>query len=157
MYWSALPFAACFYLLFVPPAGLGEIGLAVWLFAFAALTRTAMTFYSVPYMAMGAELTQDYDERTLLAALRTVFQLIGMFAVLIGGNQIFFGATPEFANGQLNPAAYPAFALACLPFLLEGWAEPVPDIGIVPSFSVSRTRRSMSRISSMIARNRGSR
>ena len=45
-----------------------------WLLVFAALTRTTMTFYSVPYMALGAELTSDYDERTLLVALRTVFK-----------------------------------------------------------------------------------
>ena len=87
---------------------------------FTILTRGAMTLYHVPHLALGAELTQDYDERTLLAALRMVFQLIGMFAVLIGGNQLFFGATSEFANGQLNPAAYPAFAIACVPFLLVG-------------------------------------
>lgn len=120
MYWAAIPFAACFYLLFVPPEGLGQTGLFVWLLIFAALTRTAMTFYTVPYMALGAELTSNYDERTLLAALRNVFQLIGMFAVLIGGNILFFGATPEFANGQLNPKAYLPFALACLPILVLG-------------------------------------
>lgn len=120
MYWAAIPFAASFYFLFVPPADLGQTGLFVWLLVFAVLTRTAMTFYHVPYMALGAELTNEYDERTLLAALRTVFQLVGMFAVLIGGNMLFFGATPEFANGQLNPGAYLPFALTCVPILVVG-------------------------------------
>ena len=45
MYWSAIPFAASFYFLFVPPDGLSEFGLFMWLLVFAALTRTAMTFY----------------------------------------------------------------------------------------------------------------
>jgi len=120
MYAAAIPFAACYYFLFAPPSGLSETGLFVWLLAFTALTRTAMTFYTVPYMAMGAELTADYDERTLLAALRNVTNLLGMFAVLIGGNQLFFAASEEFANGQLNPQAYPAFALACVPLLIIG-------------------------------------
>jgi GPH family glycoside/pentoside/hexuronide:cation symporter len=120
MYAAALPFALLFFGLFAPPAGLGQTGLFVWLLAFAALTRTAMTFYTVPYMALGAELTADYDERTLLAALRNVMQLLGMFLVLIVGNQVFFAPTEAYANGQLNPDAYPRFGLACVPVLVLG-------------------------------------
>ncbi len=120
MYASAVPFAVCFFFLFVPPDGLGELGLFVWLMCFAVLTRTTMTLYFVPYLSLGAELTNHYDERTLLAALRNVFQLFGMFAVLIGGNLLFFQATPEHANGQLNPQAYLPFVAACIPFLLLG-------------------------------------
>jgi len=120
MYWSAVPFAAFFFALFVPPDGLSQTGLFLWLLCFAALTRTAMTFYSVPYMALGAELTNNYDERTLLAALRTIFNLLGMFAVLILGNIAFFGATEEYPNGQLNPAAYLPFALTCAPVMVLG-------------------------------------
>ena len=149
MYWSAVPFAAAFFGLFVPWPGLGETGLFFWLLGFCALTRTAMTFYTVPYMAMGAELIDDYDERTLLASLRTVFQLIGMFAVLIGGNQLFFSATDEFANGQLNPAAYPGFAFACVPFLLIGiWLAAAGTHGQIPRLSqpVQTSRLSVLRV-----------
>lgn len=120
MYLAAVPFALCFFLLFLPPEGLSEFGLFVWLTVFAVLTRTAMTFYHVPYMSLGAELTDNYDERTLLAALRTVFQLVGMFGVLIGGNLLFFQATPEYASGQLDPAAYLPFVSSLMPFMLLG-------------------------------------
>ncbi|MDA1074736.1 MAG: MFS transporter [Proteobacteria bacterium] len=120
MYAAAIPFALSFFLLFTPPEGLGEMGLFIWLLSFSVLTRTAMTFYQVPYMSMGAELTDNYDERTLLAALRNVFQLLGMFAVLIGGNILFFGASTDYPNGQLNPAAYLPFVSACVPFMLIG-------------------------------------
>lgn len=120
MYAAAVPFALLFYAIFVPPAGLGETGLFWWLLAMATLTRTAMTFYTVPFMALGAELTRNYDERTLLASLRNVFQLLGMFAVLIGGNLIFFGPSDAYAQGNLNPEAYQPFALACVPLLIAG-------------------------------------
>jgi Na+/melibiose symporter-like transporter len=120
MYFAALPFAVSFYFLFVPPAGLDSTGLFLWLLVFTILTRSAMTLYSVPYMALGAELTRDYDERTLLSSMRTIFQLLGMFAVLIGGNLLFFGATDAYSNGQLNPEAYPGFALACMPLMIGG-------------------------------------
>ncbi|MEE2782442.1 MAG: MFS transporter [Pseudomonadota bacterium] len=120
LYGSALPFSICFAALFIPPSGLSETGLFVWLLTFATLTRTTMSFYQVPFLSMGAELSQDYDERTLLAALRNVFQLLGMFAVLIGGNLLFFSETETFSNGQLNPAAYAPFAFACAPLMFAG-------------------------------------
>ena len=120
LYASALPFSLCFLALFLPPSGLSEAGIFTWLLVFAVLTRTTMSFYQVPFLSMGAELSQDYDERTLLAAARNVFQLAGMFAVLIGGNLLFFSSTGQFANGQLNPAAYAPFALACVPLMLAG-------------------------------------
>lgn len=135
MYVAAIPFALSFYLLFAPPQELGTTGLFIWLAVFAVLTRSAMTLYSVPYMALGAELTSDYDERTILSSLRTIFQLIGMFAVLIVGNQLFFGATESYPNGQLNPEAYPRFGLACVPLLIGGIAlsafsthHKIPDL-----------------------------
>ena len=120
MYASAIPFALSFYFLFAPPSGLEEFELFLWLAGFSVLTRTFLTFYSVPHMSLGAELTNDYDERTLLAAIRMVLQLLGMFAVLIGGPIIFFSATEEFSNGQLNPAAYPPFALTAFFIMVIG-------------------------------------
>lgn len=120
MYAAALPFAASFYYLFAPPDGLSETGLFIWLTGFAVLTRTFLTFYSVPHMSLGAELSQDYDERTLLASLRMVLQLLGMFAVLIGGPQLYFHATEAYPNGQLNPAAYPEFAAAAFYIMVLG-------------------------------------
>ena len=70
-----------------------------------------MTIYSVPHMAMNAELTSDYAERTTLSGIRQAFSLVGFFSVAAGGMIFFFRATPEYTNGQLNPAAYPSFAL----------------------------------------------
>ena len=120
MYIAAVPFALCFYLLFVPPEGLGTVGLFFWVLSFSILTRSTMTLYSVPYMALGAELTNDYDERTLLSALRTIFQLLGMFLVLIVANQMYFVATQDDPSGRLNPASYTAFALASVPVMVVG-------------------------------------
>lgn len=110
MYMSAIPFAACFFLLFYPPQGLGQIQLFLWLTVFSVLTRVFMTVYCVPHMSMNAELTQNYSERTLLAALRILFSNVGYLLVAAGGFVLFFRSTSEYANGQLNPAAYPVFA-----------------------------------------------
>lgn len=112
MYAAALPLAAFFVLLFSPPAGLGQTGLFVWLTLFSVLARTALTAYSVPHFALGAELSTDYDERTSVVAFRSWFQQIAAWSVVPVSFALFFDATPGYPNGQLNPEAYPSFAMA---------------------------------------------
>lgn len=110
LYGAALPFAACFFFVFNPPPGLGQIPLFIWLTIFAVLTRTLMTVFSVPHMAMNAELSQDYAERTSLASMRVIFSNIGYLSVAAGGFAFFFRPTAEYTNGQLNPEAYISFS-----------------------------------------------
>jgi GPH family glycoside/pentoside/hexuronide:cation symporter len=110
MYAAAAPFAICFYLLFSPPAGLDETQVFLWLVVFSVLTRTTQSVYSIPHTSLTAELSNDYQERTLLSSLRSILQSVGTLMVFLIGLQIFFGATPEYPNGQLNPEAYPRFA-----------------------------------------------
>ena len=110
MYAAAAPFAICFYFLFSPPAGLTETQVFIWLVVFSVLTRTTQSVYSIPHTSLTAELSTDYHERTLLSSLRSLLQSVGTLMVFLIGLQIFFGATPDYPNGQLNPAAYPRFA-----------------------------------------------
>ena len=46
---AAVPLGVTFYCLFMPPVGLNEFGLFLWLTSFAVLSRTALTFFNVPY------------------------------------------------------------------------------------------------------------
>ena len=110
MYAAAGPFAICFYFLFAPPDGLGEMGVFFWLVVFSVLTRTTQSVYSIPHTSMTAELSTDYQERTLLSSLRGILQSVGTLMVFLIGLQVFFGATPDYPTGQLNPEAYPRFA-----------------------------------------------
>jgi Na+/melibiose symporter-like transporter len=112
MYASALPLALGFYLLFAPPEGLGGIALFAWLTLFLVITRGAMTLYHVPHLALGAELSDDYEERTSIVAWRTVFGVLGQMVMVIVAFSFFFVDTPERA-GTLVAAAYPPFALTC--------------------------------------------
>ncbi len=109
MYASALPLALSVYFLFNPMVT-GETALFLWLLVFTVLTRLAMTLYHVPHLALGAELTRDFDERTSIAAFRMVFGASGWLVVAGLGFGYFFAASGQFPNGQLNPAAYPPFA-----------------------------------------------
>jgi Na+/melibiose symporter-like transporter len=110
MYVSAIPLGVFFYFLFAPPAGLSETGLFLWLTAFAMLTRGAMTLYHVPHLALGAELSDDYDERTAIVSYRTIFGVLGNALTLILAFSFFFIDTPQM-RGNLIAEAYPPFAL----------------------------------------------
>lgn len=108
MYASALPLGLAFFGLFSPPSGLGEGGLFVWLTTFAILTRGAMTLYHVPHLALGAEMTQDFNERTRIVAYRQFFAAFGAAAVFAIGFGYFF---TESRGGRLGAGNYPPFAL----------------------------------------------
>jgi Na+/melibiose symporter-like transporter len=108
MYASALPLALCFFGLFSPPAGLGTSGLFAWLLGFAILTRLAMTLYHVPHLALGAELTQNFEERTSIVAYRQAFSYVGNLAAVVIGFGWFFA---DARGGRLNAEAYAPYAV----------------------------------------------
>jgi Na+/melibiose symporter-like transporter len=111
MYASAVPLGIFFVILFSPPESLGQTGLFVWLTVFAIAVRGAMTLYHVPHLAMGAELSDDYQERTSIVAWRTMLAVVGGVVTTILSYALFFPETAEFENGMLNPAGYPRYAI----------------------------------------------
>ena len=74
---SAIPLAICFYFLYQPPGSLAEAGLFIWLTATTVLLRAFKTLFVVPHNAMGAELTDDYHERTSVFGYNTVTGMLG--------------------------------------------------------------------------------
>lgn len=68
--------------------------------------KTFMTIYITPYTALGAELSNDYNERTSIQGIKTIFFLLGLFFVSVVLLYVFFQPTAEFPIGQLNPKAY---------------------------------------------------
>lgn len=112
MYTAALPMAACFFLLFNPPASLGQTELFLWLTAFAVLVRVSMTLYSIPSNSMIAEMTTHYDERTSLVSYRFFFGWAGGITMYQLALRVFLAETPEFGDGRYNADGYGGFALA---------------------------------------------
>ena len=104
---SVLPLAASFICLFSPPAGVQDstASLFIWLLFSVIALRTALTFFMVPYLALGAELSTDYDERTRLASFRTN---LGWFVgVMVPTTSLIlvFADTPV-ADGRFLPENY---------------------------------------------------
>ncbi len=113
MYASVVPVGVTFYLLFVPPEGLGQWGLFLWFTVFAVLVRSSLTLFHVPYLSLGAELSSDYEERTEIAMARSLCAAIGSVAALLLGMFYFLRSKPGFENGQLDISGYPPYALTC--------------------------------------------
>ena len=111
LYAAPIPLALALIGLFHPPS-LPQIGLFAWLVGFAIAARFAMTLYFVPHMALGAELSRDFEERVAVGGWRTLFAYLGRILSLFLAFSIFFVARPGFENGQLDPSAYPPFAVA---------------------------------------------
>lgn len=111
MYAAALPMAACFFLLFNPPAGLSTRGLFAWLTLFAVLVRASMALYSIPSNAMVAELTPNYDERTALVSYRFLFGWIGGGTITLLAYLWFLAPSGRLSDGLRNPAGYAAWSL----------------------------------------------
>ena len=111
MYAAAAPVALTYYLIWQPPAASDEF-LFVYLTVLAILIRTLITFYQTPSSALNAELTQDYDERSSLAAYRLYFgwTLGNIMTILAFG--VFFASSAAYANGQLDPANYRPYGIA---------------------------------------------
>jgi glycoside/pentoside/hexuronide:cation symporter, GPH family len=118
MFAAAIPLGISFFLLFNPLVS-GDWALFVWMVVFANLARTAMTLYLVPHLALGAEMSNDFRERTSVVGYRVFFGNLGALLAVVLGFALFFGPTAEFANGQLNAAAYPPFA-ALMSVLMVG-------------------------------------
>lgn len=72
MIFGALPLAIAVILLWRVPAGLSNAGTFLWIAATFVLFDTVWTLTNVPYYALTAELTDDYDERASLTAWRMV-------------------------------------------------------------------------------------
>ncbi|HEY1753288.1 MAG TPA: MFS transporter [Caulobacteraceae bacterium] len=99
---SVIPILVAFGLLFSVPHGLK--GLALFGYALATLLslRVAISFFYVPYMALGAELTDDYTERSHVVSARVLFTVIGGLASAI----LTWGVFLKGANGRFEAAKY---------------------------------------------------
>jgi Na+/melibiose symporter-like transporter len=108
---GALAMGPCFFLMFSPPRGLGHAALFAWLVACSIALRATSALYRIPYLSLGAELSQDYDDRTSTMAIRAMFGLIGTLAAAGLSFLLFFPATPGGSGPKLNYAGYPLLGL----------------------------------------------
>lgn len=107
MYASAVPIAIGWIALWNPPA-LSEPATLFWLFIGAVITRSAVSCYEVPSVALTPELSADYDERTRIMAYRYLFGWAGGLGMLVSA-YLYFLAPAN--GGLLSRSGYGAFGI----------------------------------------------
>ena len=80
---APIPLGLCFFAIYSPPAFLEDMALFAWFTFFTISLRIALTFYHVPHLALGAELSDDYRERSVIMGYNSI---LGM----VGGSAAFF-------------------------------------------------------------------
>ena len=95
-------------LIFSLPPTLSGAALVGWITVLSIGLRVSISLFLLPYNAVGAELSENYGERSSIAAWRWAAAMVGALAAVALGFGVFFGG-PE---GLMRRAAYPGFALS---------------------------------------------
>jgi len=106
---SLLPFAVAFGLLFSIPASLTGASQFIFVTACLIVLRLSLSFFVLPFTAVGAEVTDDHREQASVVSYRLSFQNAGiLFGVVLGLGVFMSGPT-----GLLERNNYVPFAWTC--------------------------------------------
>jgi GPH family glycoside/pentoside/hexuronide:cation symporter len=130
--------AGSFVMLWLVPTGLGSGALTLWVGVALLVFFTAFDLYTLPQLALGAELSSDSNERTRLFAVRQMSFTVGLL-LAFGAIQVAMNAAdPRHAAAEL---ALPAALVAVLVLLVTPLTlrEPAQvgargGRGLVPAF-----------------------
>ena len=127
LFGSILPTGGFFWMLSAPPAWLSDGQLSLWMGVAIVGFFSAQTMFIVPHMSLGAELTDDYHERTKIFGARHAgwiagyISALGTMSLLISAEAESEAAVRALSSTQSFYAA--AFCgmclLACAWFLKE--------------------------------------
>ena len=111
-----VPVVLTFNLIFALPSTLGDTALFLWLMLLSVSLRISLSLFALPYQALGAELSDDYAERSSIAAWRWGVGIVGTVAVIFLGYGVFFNGP----GGLSRRAAYSHLALTLTVLLIAG-------------------------------------
>nr|MDQ2699032.1 MFS transporter [Actinomycetota bacterium] len=123
-----------FALTFAVPQGLGDVASGAWVLIAFVLTATAFSLFQVPYIALPAELTSDYDARTRLLSVRVV---VLTFAILLFGAG---GPILRTEFGYLGMAIIAGLVIG-LGMLISSFVAPKGPAVEVPRVSLAESYR----------------
>lgn len=135
-----------FYTIFRPPIGWSTSALFVWLMVTSLALRTTSSLFMVPYQALGAELSQDYHERTSITATRAAIALASTLLVAALSLLVFFPNKTPGVDPKFNLEGYASMGWAFgLAMTALGLIATVGTLSqrqrIKPSRSVAATDR----------------
>ena len=115
MFAAPLPLAAAIYLLFHPPEAFldSQAALFLWFAGFTVVMRICSTLFAVPHLALGAELSDDYIQRSKVMSYNNLFTFYGTFLMHTFVWFFVFDAWYGEQGGQTYQPAYEPIVLFC--------------------------------------------
>lgn len=113
---SLVPIVLTFNLIFALPSTLGQTALFLWLMLLSVCLRISLAVFHLPYQALGAELSDDYQERSSISAWRWGIGIIGTAAVIGLGYGVFLSGP----GGVSHRASYLPLTMTLSVLLLAG-------------------------------------
>ncbi len=109
---SLLPFALAFGLLFTIPSLLSGGQQFLFVTICLVILRLSLSFFVLPFTAVGAEATDDYAERASIVSYRLTFQNAGiLFGVVMGLGVFMSGPSGLLAADKYIPYAWTCAAV----------------------------------------------
>ena len=120
---GCLPLGAAFLCLWSPPQALAGPGLTLWVGAALLVFYTAYTMVDMTHIALGAELSPDYHERTLIFGVRRFLIGAGSLGTVAAVAAFDLGGAPR-AAGLVAGAAGAALMIAATLYSVAVLREP---------------------------------
>ncbi len=139
---AILPYLVCLLAIFNPPDNLAQGALFAWYLVLAILVRSFLTLFTVPHMALGAELSDDYTERTHIATARTIMGYVGGLLIQVAAWFVIIPAATSAgdAGDGYRQVGFVAAALAFLG-MLAAWFGTRERIPYLKQISDSQQQR----------------
>lgn len=120
MFAAPVPLVASIFLVFYPPDAIlgSQMALFTWFTVMTVLMRTFLTLFAIPHLAMGAELSADYIERSRVMGFNNLFGFYGGFAMHCFVWFVVFNGFYAAEGGQLYRPAYLPIVLFCCTVVL---------------------------------------
>jgi len=121
---AAVPAAVAHYFLWNPPVALGGSGVFWYLLGASILVRFLISLFEVPFAALVAEFTTDYDDRTSMITYLFVFGWWGGLTLAVVSYAVFFHPTAADPTGMLSAHGFALYGTVASLVLLAAMLIP---------------------------------
>ncbi len=118
---STVPIGLAYWMAWSPPESLAGTSLTMWMAVGVFGFYSAMTIFIVPHMSLGAELTNDYHDRSRIFGVRHIGWTIGSILAL-AGMALLIRAEGISSEASRDTASQLAIGVALFTAVLVGWA-----------------------------------
>ena len=115
---SFIPISLGFLAVFSPPESIQGQSLDLWMLIAIISFYSAITLLNVPHMALGAELSEDYHERTRLFGVRHIGFTLGSILALVSMSLLISEENSSDGNVRLMARNLAFFAIGAMSLMI---------------------------------------